>query len=289
MNRLTRWSLLIAGCSLAIACGKEPPAKATASGSAAKAAAVAKAAGAEAAKTAKVSADGVEAKAAIAKAAAEAAAAKAGAKTEAKAEGEASNVPSDWSTVLKDPSKATAKAPKIFKVKFSTTKGDFTMTVHRDWAPKGVDRFYNLVKAGFFTNIGFFRNINGFMVQFGVHGDPVVNAAWRPARISDDPVKESNKLGYVTFATSGKDSRTTQIFINYKDNSFLDRMGFTPFALIDGDGMTIVNKLYKGYGEGAPRGKGPDQGRLQREGNTYLKAEFPLMDFCKSAEVLDGK
>lgn len=289
MNRLSRWSLLIAGSLLAVACGKEPAKKAA--GGTEKAAAVAKAAKAEAAKTAKVSADGVEAKAAIAKGkAAKAAAAKAEAAAKgAAAEGEASNVPADWAAVLKDPSKATAKAPKVFKVKFSTTKGDFVMTVHRDWAPKGVDRFYNIVKAGFFKDVAFFRNIDNFMVQFGIHGDPAVNAAWRPARIADDPVKQSNKLGYVTFATSGKNSRTTQIFINYKDNSFLDRMGFTPFATIDAEGMAVVNKLYKGYGEGAPRGKGPDQGRMQREGNTYIKAEFPLMDFCKSAEVLDGK
>ncbi|MCO4762280.1 MAG: peptidylprolyl isomerase [Myxococcales bacterium] len=252
---------------------------------------VAEVAKAEALKTAKVAADGAEATAAAAKVAAEktAAAAKIAAAGEAPAAGAATGAPADWTAVVKDPSKATATAPGVYKVKFSTTQGDFTMTVHREWAPKGADRFYNLVKAGYFTDIGFFRNIAGFMVQFGIHGEPTVNAAWRGARISDDPGKQSNKLGFVTFATSGKDSRTTQIFINYKDNSFLDRMGFSPFAIVDAEGMAVVNKLYKGYGEGAPRGKGPDQGRLQREGNKYLKAEFPKMDFCKSAVVLDGK
>ncbi len=317
MNHVRTWTLLLTCSLLTAGCGKAAtPAKAAAvkvgeaaekAGEAAKVGATeatdrAKAAAAaaqkvalvakdEAMKTAKVAADGAEATARAAKAGAEktAEAAKAAAAGAAAPAGEAANVPADWTAVLKDPSKATATAPAVFRVKFTTTKGDFVMTAHRDWAPKGVDRFYNLVKAGFYTDIGFFRNIGGFMVQFGIHGDPAINSAWKPARIDDDPVKQSNKLGYVTFATSGKDSRTTQIFISYKDNSFLDRMGFTPFAIIDAEGMAVVDTLYKGYGEGAPRGKGPDQGRLQSEGNTYLKAEFPLMDFCKSATVLDGK
>jgi len=296
MKHLTPWSLALAGALLIAGCGKAKapePAKTAAAAKKGVAAAkkVAEAANTEAKTTATVAADSKEALAQAAKQAAvkTAATAKKEAAQAAPAAGAAANVPADWAAVLKDPSKATATAPAVFKVKFTTTKGDFVMTVHRDWAPKGADRFYHLVKSGFFTDIGFFRNIGGFMCQFGIHGSPAINRACRAARISDDKPTESNKLGYVTFATSGKDSRTTQIFINYKDNGFLDDMGFTPFAIIDAEGMAVVNKLYKGYGEGAPRGKGPDQGRLQGEGNTYLKAAFPLMDFAKTAVVLDGK
>ncbi len=302
---------------LATGCGKaEAPAKAAAvkageavdkAGEAAKAGAgeaadkakaaaaaakqVAEVAKKEALNTAKVAAHGAEETAAAAKAAAAktAAAAKVAVAANATAKGEAQNVPADWSAVLTDPSKATAIAPAVYKVKFDTTKGAFVMTVHREWAPKGADRFYNLVKAGYFKDIGFFRAIDNFMVQFGIHGTPKLNTVWRPARIQDDPPKQSNKRGYVTFATSGKDSRTTQVFINFKDNGFLDRMGFSPFGLIDAEGMKVVDSLYKGYGEGAPRGRGPLQGRLQSEGNAYLKKDFPKMDFLKSAEVLDGK
>ncbi len=186
---------------------------------------------------------------------------------------------------LKNPALANAQAPASFKVKFTTTKGDFTLEVNRDWAPLGADRFYNLVQAGFFTDIAFFRVIDGFMAQFGIHGDPAVAAAWRGARIKDDPVKQSNARGYISYAMAGPDTRTTQFFINFGDNSQLDGMGFSPFGKVV-DGMNVVDGIYKGYGEGAPRGAGPDQGRLQMQGNAYLKQDFPKLDYIKSAELL---
>ena len=187
--------------------------------------------------------------------------------------------------VLMEPSKLTEKAPDQFKAKFETTKGSFVIAVTRDWAPNGADRFYNMVKAGFYKDIAFFRAIDGFMVQFGIHGDPKVAKAWRDAKINDDPVKQSNKPGMVTFATAGPNTRTTQIFINYGENSRLDGMGFSPFGQVV-EGMDIVNSLYKGYGEGAPRGRGPDQGRAQAEGNAYFKKDFPQMDYINSAAIL---
>lgn len=182
-------------------------------------------------------------------------------------------------------SDATATAPPTFKVKMATTRGDFVVEVHRDWAPNGADRFYNLVKSGFFDGTKFFRAIEGFMVQWGINGDPAISAAWREARIKDDPVKESNKPGYITFATSGPDSRTSQVFINYGDNARLDGMGFAPFGKII-QGMDVVNNLYKGYGEGAPRGQGPEQGRIQSQGNAYLEKDFPKLDAVKKATIL---
>lgn len=188
--------------------------------------------------------------------------------------------------ILKDPSKAVEKAPETFKVKFATTKGDFTLEVTRAWAPLGADRFYNLVKNGYFTDVAFFRVISGFMVQFGIHGDPAVAAAWRPARIQDDPVKQSNTKGYISYAMAGPNTRTTQLFINYGDNARLDDMGFSPFGKVT-EGMNVVESIYSGYGEGAPNGMGPDQGRVQMEGNAYLKAQFPKMDYIKSAQLLN--
>jgi len=183
------------------------------------------------------------------------------------------------------PEKATEPAPAVFKAKFATTKGDFVIEVHRDWAPRGADRFYNLVKLGFFDDAAFFRAINGFMVQFGIHGSPQVSAKWRDANIPDDPAAgQSNKRGAVTFATAGPNTRTTQLFINYGDNANLDGMGFTPFGLVV-EGMDVVDNLYKGYGEGAPQGRGPDQGRLQSEGNAYLKQDFPQLDYIKTARL----
>ena len=187
---------------------------------------------------------------------------------------------------LKDPAKATEKAPDAFKVKFTTTKGDFLVEVNRAWAPNGADRIYNLVKIGYFKDVAFFRAIEGFMVQFGIHGDPAVSAAWRRANIPDDPVKESNKPGYLTFATAGRNTRTTQLFINYGDNKGLDSQGFSPVGRVI-HGMQVVESLYKGYGEGAPNGRGPDQGRVQGEGNAYLKRDFPNLDYIQSATIVE--
>jgi peptidyl-prolyl cis-trans isomerase A (cyclophilin A) len=191
----------------------------------------------------------------------------------------------DPRAALTDPAIATATAPNTYRVRFDTTKGPFVVEVHRAWAPRGADRFYNLVRAGYYDDVAFFRVISNFMVQFGINGDPRVNAAWRKARIADDPVKQSNVRGMVTFATSGPDSRTTQVFINFKDNSRLDGMGFAPFGQVV-QGMSVVDALYSGYGEGAPRGMGPDQGRAQGEGNVYLRSSFPRLDYVKKARLV---
>jgi peptidyl-prolyl cis-trans isomerase A (cyclophilin A) len=184
-----------------------------------------------------------------------------------------------------DPSKLTEKAPDSFKVQFDTTKGKITIEVTRSLSPNGADRFYNMVRSGFFKDIAFFRVIPNFMCQFGIHGDPAVAAKWRAASISDDPVKGSNTRGAITFATAGPNTRTTQLFINFRDNVNLDGMGFSPFGKVV-EGMDVVDKINGEYGEGAPRGRGPDQGRVQAEGNAFLKKEFPNLDYIKSATIL---
>jgi peptidyl-prolyl cis-trans isomerase A (cyclophilin A) len=185
---------------------------------------------------------------------------------------------------LKDPATLNEQAPEKFRARFKTTKGDFVVEVVRAWAPRGADRFYNLVKNGYYDDTAFFRVIAGFMAQFGINGDPSLNAVWRQARIQDDPVTQSNKRGHVTFAMGGPDTRTTQLFINFKDNSNLDAMGFPPFGAVV-EGMEVVDTIYQGYGEGAPRGSGPDQGRLQSEGNAYLKTDYPNLDYTKKAVI----
>lgn len=184
-----------------------------------------------------------------------------------------------------NPAKLTEKAPDTFKARFDTTKGVFTVEVTRASAPQGADRFYNLVRSGFFSDVAFFRVIPGFMCQFGIHGDPKVSAAWRNANIPDDVVKGSNTRGALTFATAGPNTRTTQLFINYADNTRLDGTGFAPIGKVT-QGMDVVDKLYGDYGEGAPRGRGPDQGRVQSEGNAYLKKDFPNLDYIKSATIV---
>ncbi len=184
------------------------------------------------------------------------------------------------------PAAAQAQVPAVFKAKFATTKGDFVIEIHRDWAPRGADRFHELVKSGFFQDVAFFRAIDGFMVQFGIHGDPAVSAKWRGANIPDDQASgHSNSRGALTFATAGPGTRTTQLFINFGDNGNLDGMGFTPIGQV-AEGMSVVDSLYKGYGEGAPSGMGPDQGRVQAEGNAYLKRDFPKLDYIKSAQLV---
>ena len=185
---------------------------------------------------------------------------------------------------LSNPAALTEQAPASYKVKFDTTKGAFVIQVNRAWAPNGADRFYNLVKNGFYDNVRFFRVISGFMVQFGINGDPSISARWREANIPDDPVKQSNKRGMITFATAGPNTRTTQAFINFGDNSQLDGMGFAPFGQVV-SGMNVVDAINAEYGEGAPRGRGPEQGRLQMEGNAYLAKSFPRMDYVKKATI----
>ncbi|RPI21776.1 MAG: peptidylprolyl isomerase [Acidobacteria bacterium] len=185
-----------------------------------------------------------------------------------------------------DPAKATAQAPETFRVNLDTTKGPVVIEVIRAWAPKGADRFYNLVKAGFFTDVAVFRVIEGFMAQFGIHGNPSVSAVWRDAKIQDDPVKQSNLRGFISFAMAGPNTRTTQFFINYGNNARLDSSGFSPFGRVI-QGMENIDLLHSGYGEGAPRGRGPDQGRVQTEGNAYLKKDFPNLDYIKSATIVE--
>ena len=187
---------------------------------------------------------------------------------------------------LLDPSLAAEKAPETYRVKMETTAGDFIIEVHREWAPLGADRFYNLVKIGYYDNVAFFRVLAGFMAQAGFHGDPAVSQVWLNARIKDDPVKQSNYPGMVTFATGGPNTRSAQIFINYGDNSYLDESGFAPFGKVV-EGFESVKELYGGYGEGEPNGKGPAQGKLYRRGNEYLKAEFPELDYITRAAIID--
>lgn len=185
---------------------------------------------------------------------------------------------------LGDPASLNEKAPAVYKAKFDTSKGSFVIEVHRDWSPNGADRFYNLVKNGFYNDARFFRVIEGFMVQFGISGNPDLSAVWREARIPDDPVKQSNTRGMVSFATAGPGTRTTQVFINFGDNAGLDGQGFSPFGQVV-SGMDVVDSLFSGYGEGAPRGRGPDQGRVQMQGNAYLITDFPKLDYVKKATI----
>lgn len=176
-------------------------------------------------------------------------------------------------------------APDTFRARFETTEGDFVIEAYREWAPRGADRFYNLVRSGYYDGNRFFRVIDGFMAQFGLHGNPEVNAAWRKGAIRDDPVRASNTRGTVSYAMAGPDTRTTQVFINYADNSRLDDMGFAPLGRVV-EGMDVVDRLHSGYGEGAPRGSGPAQRRIHEEGNEYLEREFPELDAIERATIV---
>jgi peptidyl-prolyl cis-trans isomerase A (cyclophilin A) len=182
---------------------------------------------------------------------------------------------------LINPATLNAKAPDTFDAKFTTTKGDFVIHVTRSWAPVGADRFYNLVRGGFFTDAGFFRVVPGFMVQFGISARPEVARVWEAAKLKDDPVTQSNKRGAITFATAGPNTRTTQLFINFGNNTFLDGQGFAPFGEVK-EGMDVVDKIYSGYGEQ------PNQGRIQAEGKAYLDRSFPNLDRIRSATIVGG-
>lgn len=172
------------------------------------------------------------------------------------------------------------KAPDHFKARFETSQGNILVQAERDWAPVGADRFYNLVKSGFFNGDRFFRVVPNFVIQFGLNGDPNQSDRWRQAAIKDDPVKENNVRGSLTFAASAMpDSRTTQLFINLNDNVMLDSKGFAPFGRVI-DGMKVVDQIYSGYGET------PDQGRIQSEGNAYLERAFPKLDYIKTAVIV---
>ena len=202
----------------------------------------------------------------------------------------AASRPGAASASAANPALLKAKAPDVFKAQFNTTKGDFVVEVHRDWAPIGADRFYNMVKSGFFTDVYFFRVHPKFMVQFGISGNPKIAAAWEKANIRDDPQKESNKRGTITFAKSSlPNSRTTQLFINFGDNTFLDSQGFPPFGSVV-SGMDVVDQIYSEYGEiPAMGGTGPDPSKIGSEGNTYLVKNFPKLDKINSAKILPAE
>lgn len=185
-----------------------------------------------------------------------------------------------------DEAELKAPAPETYKVKFETSKGDFIIEVYRTWSPNGADRLYYLANHSYYNNVRFFRVIGDFMAQFGYHGDPEVIKVWSTKSIPDDSVVASNKRGYVTFAKKGiPDSRSTQLYINYSDNIGLDAQGFSPIGKVI-EGMDVVDNLYKGYGDGAPRGSGPSQAKIMREGNKYLKKNFPKLDYIKKAYVI---
>jgi peptidyl-prolyl cis-trans isomerase A (cyclophilin A) len=175
------------------------------------------------------------------------------------------------------------KAPETFKVKFATTRGDFVVTVDRSWAPIGADRFYNLVKHHFYDNASFFRVVPGFVVQFGISAYPPVAAAWENANIKDEPVTQTNKRGYLTYAkTSMPNTRSTQIFINLVDNAGLDRQGFSPFGFVDAQGMKVVDMLYDQYGDAG----GPDQDQISKQGKPYVDKGWPKLDSIKTATLM---
>jgi peptidyl-prolyl cis-trans isomerase A (cyclophilin A) len=187
-----------------------------------------------------------------------------------------------YDRALLNPSLLKAKAPEQYKVKFSTTRGDFTLAVTRSWAPLGADRFYTLVKHHFYDNASLFRVVPNFVAQFGISAYPAVTAAWNGTEIKDDPVTQSNKKGYITFATSGPNTRTTQVFINLVDNARLDRSGFAPFGVVEGDGMKVVEMFYDQYGDDA----GPDQSKIEKQGKPYVDKGWPKLDTIKSATLL---
>ena len=182
---------------------------------------------------------------------------------------------------LMNPASLTEQSPATYKVKFEMNTGEVVITVTRDWAPLAADRFYNLVKNGFFDGARFFRVVPNFMVQFGINGDSDIQRSWANANLKDDPAgKKSNDRGTITFANRGPNSRTTQVFINYKSNAFLDKT-FMPFGEVT-SGMAVVDKINAEYREA------PDQGQIQANGNKYLNKEFPKLDFIKKASIADG-
>jgi peptidyl-prolyl cis-trans isomerase A (cyclophilin A) len=187
-----------------------------------------------------------------------------------------------YDRALLHPALLKDKAPDTYVVKFVTTRGDFTVTVNRAWAPLGADRFYNLVKHHFYDNAVVFRAVPNFVTQFGISSYPAVSAAWKKTEFKDDPVSETNKKGSIVFATAGANTRTTQVFINLKDNTPLDRSGFAPFGTVDADGMKVVEMFYDQYGDNA----GIDQEQIEKTGKPYLDKSFPKLDVIKSATII---
>jgi len=188
-----------------------------------------------------------------------------------------------YDRALLRPALLKEKAPEVYKVAFSTTRGDFSVTITRAWAPLGADRFWNLVKHHFYDNASVFRVAPGFVAQFGISSYPPVTAAWQGTEIKDDPVTQSNKKGYITFATAGPNTRTTQVFISLKDNTFLDKTGFAPFGTVDGEGMKVVEMFYDQYGDNS----GIDQSQIEKQGKSYLDKSFPKLDTIKSATITE--
>ncbi|PWU06405.1 MAG: peptidylprolyl isomerase [Terriglobia bacterium] len=175
-------------------------------------------------------------------------------------------------------SSSGSPAPDVFKVNLDTSKGPVVIEVHRDWAPLGADHFYQLIKAGYYDGNRFFRVVPGFVIQFGISGDPATTAKWKDMSLQDDPVKQSNTAGTLTYATAGPNTRTTQLFINLADNSRLDGMGFAPFGRVV-SGMDVVQKIYSGYGER------PQQPLIEAQGNNYVQSQFPMLDFINKATI----
>jgi peptidyl-prolyl cis-trans isomerase A (cyclophilin A) len=206
------------------------------------------------------------------------------AKTDSAAKDSPAPAPAAAPAVAADP-----VAPDTFQVAMETSKGPVTIEVYRAWAPLGADRFYRLVNEGYFTDVRFFRVLPGFMAQFGMHGDPKINAKWSENKLMDEPVKTSNVRGTLVYAKqSVPNTRSNQFFINFGDNARLDADGFSPIGKVT-SGMAAVDKLNGEYGEGPPNGTGPDQGQITDKGNAYLKANFPHLDYIKSATVVPKK
>jgi peptidyl-prolyl cis-trans isomerase A (cyclophilin A) len=183
--------------------------------------------------------------------------------------------------VLLHPAKLHAKAPAVYRARFATTKGSFVVTVTRAWAPRGADRFYDLVRAGFYDGQRLFRVLPGFVLQWGISGTPTIARAWENASIPDDPVRRSNVPGTISFATAGPNTRTTQVFINLGSNTSLDRQGFAPFGRVTSD-MTAIAKLYAGYGEAPSRA----QAQITSQGEAFLKKRFPRLDRILKAQIV---
>lgn len=181
--------------------------------------------------------------------------------------------------------KTAEKPPEQYTVNLDTSKGAVKIEVHRDWAPRGADHFYELVKTGFYNNARFFRVVRNFVVQFGIAADPQTQQLWANISLPDDPVRQHNRRGTITFATRGPNTRTTQVFINLRDNSAaLDNQGFAPFGQVT-EGMDIVDSFYNSYGDMPPMGQGPDPTEIQRQGNAYLESRFPRLDYIKRATI----
>ena len=176
--------------------------------------------------------------------------------------------------------------PEVWRVLFDSSKGSFVIEVHKDWAPKGAERFWKLVNMGFFNNTRIYRVRPDFIAQFGLSGDPQTNSMLSASVVEDDPAKQKNEKGTISFAQSGPRSRRTQVFVNLKDNSVLDKDGFVPFGKVT-QGMDVFEKLYSGYGEWEPPGRGPNAMRILTQGNEYLDTHFPKLDKIIRAKVID--